>query len=56
MKPPEIVSVGDRLGVKLYLCQACAAKCRALKAQHGGQLREIDVRLLCQKCRPTVPR
>jgi hypothetical protein len=52
IKPPEITVVGERLGLKVYLCQACAAKLRKLAAEQGGHLVEINTRELCEKCRP----
>ncbi len=44
-------TVGDRVGLKLYLCRSCAAKLRALAAkEEGGVLRSIDLGLLCDEC------
>jgi hypothetical protein len=50
MKPPEITKVGERLGLKVYLCEPCAAKLRKLKDEQGGDLRSIDMSLLCDDC------
>lgn len=52
VKPPERVTVNGTAGVKVYLCQPCAAKLRELAAKApGGRLRSLDTRILCPECR-----
>lgn len=55
-KPPEVVNVGGRPGLKVYLCQPCAAKLRELARKAGGILETIDVSVLCAECRKATGR
>jgi hypothetical protein len=53
VKPAELVDLDGKRGLRVYLCQPCAAKLRTLRDQ-GADLRSIDLRLLCDACRAPV--
>jgi hypothetical protein len=55
-KLPELtVTWEGKLAVKVYLCRDCAAGLRA-KQQEDGQLKKLDIRLLCGTCRANALR